>query len=107
MFDVNVDILKWLFLVFLARETTNSRGKRSASALQNTFDYYLNEKVKEDVADTDIWYNYLKMNIEGPVTEKTCHQWCSSKALGGKSKKNPTKYFLFPNTYSLGLQITF
>lgn len=40
------------------------------SALQNTFDYYLNEKVKEDVADTDTWYNCLKWNIEGPVTEK-------------------------------------
>lgn len=40
------------------------------SALQNTFDYYLNEKVKEDVADTDTWYNCLKWNIGGPVTEE-------------------------------------
>lgn len=44
------------------------------SALKHTFDYCFYEKVKEDVTDTDIWYNCSKWNIEGLVIGKIHHQ---------------------------------
>lgn len=55
--SINVNILKFLFLLFLARKRISSQGKKNGtSALKIAFDFCFNEKDKEDTTDAGILY---------------------------------------------------